>query len=53
MHNRLPSQNQREIGVGVDGKTDGVYWSHLAQRRDKQRALTNTVNLHAVNGSDF
>jgi len=26
MHTRLPSQNQRERYVGVDGKTDGVYW---------------------------
>jgi len=53
MHTRLPSQNQSERDVGVDDKTDGIYWFHLVQNRDKRLALTNTVNLHAVNASDF
>ena len=53
MHTRLPSQNQRERVVGVDDRTGGVYWIHLVQNTDKRQALTNMVNLHAVNVSDF
>jgi hypothetical protein len=53
MHARLPSQNQRERGEGVDDKTGGVYWIHLVQNRDKRRALKNTTNLHPVNARDF